>query len=186
MAPVVVKYEKDNEPMKELEKVKTENQKTIEEVSAYLNVDKKKCIKSLLFKVDESYVLVLVRGDHEVNDIKLKNLFEASTADLVDAEETKKILGVSVGSIGPIHVNNVEIVADFAVEAITNGVCGANEEHFHYINVNPGRDFKVARYADLRFIQEGDPSPDGQGKILLRKESKLDMSLSSEPVTVKR
>ncbi|EIJ79618.1 proline--tRNA ligase [Bacillus methanolicus] len=169
MAPVVVKYEKDNEPMKELEKVKTENQKTIEEVSAYLNVDKKKCIKSLLFKVDESYVLVLVRGDHEVNDIKLKNLFEASTADLVDAEETKKILGVSVGSIGPIHVNNVEIVADFAVEAITNGVCGANEEHFHYINVNPGRDFKVARYADLRFIQEGDPSPDGQGKILFAK-----------------
>lgn len=169
MAPVVVKYEKDNEPMKELEKVKTENQKTIEEVSAYLNVDKKKCIKSLLFKVDESYVLVLVRGDHEVNDIKLKNLFEASTAELVDAEETKKILGVSVGSIGPIHVNNVEIVADFAVEAITNGVCGANEEHFHYINVNPGRDFKVARYADLRFIQEGDPSPDGQGKILFAK-----------------
>ncbi|MDE3838552.1 proline--tRNA ligase [Bacillus methanolicus] len=169
MAPVVVKYEKDDEPEKELEKVKTENQKTIEEVSAYLNVDEKKCIKSLLFKVDDSYVLVLVRGDHEVNDIKLKNLFEANTVELADAEETKKILGVSVGSIGPIHVNNVEIVADFAVEAITNGVCGANEEHFHYINVNPGRDFKVSRYADLRFIQEGDPSPDGQGKILFAK-----------------
>jgi prolyl-tRNA synthetase len=169
MAPVVVKYEKDHEPEKELEKIKTENQKTIEEVSAYLNVDKKKCIKSLLFKVDDSYVLVLVRGDHEVNDIKLKNLFEASVVELADAEETKKILGVSVGSIGPINVNNVEIVADFAVEAITNGVCGANEEHFHFINVNPGRDFKVSRYADLRFIQEGDPSPDGQGKILFAK-----------------
>ncbi|MDQ0156778.1 proline--tRNA ligase [Robertmurraya andreesenii] len=169
MAPVINTYEKENEPAKELEKVLTENQKTIEEVSSFLQVETRKCIKSLLFKVDEQYVLVLARGDHEVNDIKLKNLFEASVVELASGEDTKEILGCPVGSLGPINVENVEIVADEAVRYVVNGVCGANEDNYHYINVNAERDFKVSRYADLRFIQEGDPSPDGKGKILFAK-----------------
>ncbi|MBY0120658.1 proline--tRNA ligase [Bacillus sp. S/N-304-OC-R1] len=169
MAPVITKYEKSNEDLKELEKVLTSDQKTIEEVSAFLQVTSKKCIKSLLFKVDDKYVLVLVRGDHEVNDIKLKNLFDASSAELADPEETKEYLGCSVGSLGPVNLSNVEIVADFAVEGLSNAVCGANEEDYHFINVNPGRDFVVSQYADLRFIQEGDLSPDGQGKIRFAK-----------------
>lgn len=169
MAPVVVSYEKDPEEEKPLEKVLTENQKTIDEVSAFLKVDATKCIKSLLFKVDEKYVLILARGDHEVNDIKVKNLFEASVVELATADETKELLGAPVGSVGPIDIEKVEVIADHAVEYITNGVCGANEEHYHYVNVNPARDLKVNRYADLRFIQEGDPSPDGQGKIVFAK-----------------
>jgi prolyl-tRNA synthetase len=169
MAPVIVKYEKPDEPTKALEKVKTENQRTIEEVSTFLGVKPEQCIKSLLFKIDERPCLVLARGDHEINDIKLKNLFEASSVELVDPEETASILGCPVGSLGPIGVKDIEIVADHAVEAIVNGVCGANEEHYHYMNVNPGRDFTVSRYADLRFIQEGDPSPDGKGTILFAK-----------------
>lgn len=169
MAPVVVNYEKAEEEEKTLEKVLTENQRTIEEVSSFLKVDSTKCIKSLLFKVDEKYVLVLTRGDHEVNDIKLKNLFEAGSVELAAPEVTKEVLGCPIGSLGPINVEQVEIVADFAVQYITNGVCGANEENYHYVNVNPQRDIKVSRFADLRFIQEGDPSPDGQGKILFAK-----------------
>ncbi|WP_077211556.1 proline--tRNA ligase [Bacillus dakarensis] len=169
MAPVIREYAKSSEPEKALEKVMTENQKTIEEVSTFLKVDPQECIKSLLFKVDDKYVLVLVRGDHEVNDIKLKNLLEASTVEMASPEETKEILGCSVGSLGPVNVESVEIVADHAVEFIVNGICGANEEHVHFVNVNPGRDFPSARYADLRFIQEGDPSPDGKGKILFAK-----------------
>ena len=66
-------------------------------------------------------------------------------------------------------VSGVEVIADHAVKAIVNGVCGANEEDYHFINVNPERDFSVTRYEDLRFIQEGDPSPDGQGSILFAK-----------------
>jgi prolyl-tRNA synthetase len=166
MAPVVNKYEKSTEQALGLEKVRTENQRTIEEVADYLKVAPAKCIKSLGFKVDDRFVLVLVRGDHEVNDIKLKNLYEAGSVELADADETARILGCPVGSLGPIDVKNVEIIADHAVEAIVNGVCGANEEHYHFINVNPGRDFSVSQYADLRFIQVGDPSPDGQGSIL--------------------
>ena len=169
MAPVVTQYEKSNEEAKEVEKVLTENQKTIADVSSFLNVQEQQCIKSLLFKVDEQFVLVLVRGDHEVNDIKLKNLYQAGTVELADPEETLKVLGCTVGSVGPIGVSNVEVIADHAVKAIVNGVCGANEENYHYVNVNADRDFQVSRYEDIRFIQVGDPSPDGQGKILFAK-----------------
>ncbi|MEK3989604.1 proline--tRNA ligase [Robertmurraya sp. FSL R5-0851] len=169
MAPVVNTYEKSDEPQKEMEKVLTENKKSIEEVVSFLNIDASKCIKSLLFKVDDQHVLVLVRGDHEVNDIKLKNLYAASIVELATPEETKEILGCSIGSLGPVGVNKVEIVADSAVQAIVNGVCGANEEHHHFINVNADKDFSVTKYADIRFIQEGDLSPDGQGKIVFAK-----------------
>ncbi|MGG7618887.1 proline--tRNA ligase [Bacillus coreaensis] len=169
MAPVVNTYEKSDESQKEMEKVLTENKKSIEEVVGFLNVDSSKCIKSLLFKVDDQYVLVLVRGDHEVNDIKLKNLYAASVVELATPEETKEILGCSIGSLGPVGVNKVEIVADPAVQAIVNGVCGANEENHHFINVNAEKDFSVTKYADIRFIQEGDLSPDGQGKIVFAK-----------------
>ncbi len=166
MAPVITKYEQSNEEVKVMEKVLTENQKTIADVSAFLDVPVEKCIKSLLFKVDDKYVLVLVRGDHEVNDIKLKNLYSADSVELSEADETLKVLGCSVGSLGPVGVSNVEVIADHAVKSIVNGVCGANEEDCHYIHVNPDRDYQVSRYEDLRFIQEGDPSPDGQGKVL--------------------
>lgn len=167
MAPVVTSYQKSGETLAELQKVYTENQKTIEEVSSFLGISAEKCIKSLLFKIDEKPVLVLVRGDHEVNDIKLKNLFEASIVELASAEETKEIIGATVGSIGPVNTK-IEIVADEAIKAVVNGVCGANEENYHFINVNPERDFKV-QYADLRFILEGDPSPDGNGTITFAK-----------------
>ena len=169
MAPVTAVYEKSSDPAKELEKVHTENKKTIEEVSSYLNVESKDCIKSLLFKVDDRYVLVLVRGDHDVNDIKLKNHFEASVVELADTKTTKEVLGCSVGSLGPVRVDSVEVIADNAVQAVVNGVCGANEEDYHFKNVNPGRDFEVTSYIDLRFIKEGDPSPDGQGTIVFAK-----------------
>jgi prolyl-tRNA synthetase len=169
MAPVVAKYEKSNVTELPLEKVETIDQKTIDEVSSFLNISPVQCIKSLLFKIDEKFVLVLVRGDHEVNDIKLKNIFEAGSVELASPEETNRVLANCIGSIGPIGLSGVEIIADLAIESIVNGICGANEEHFHYINVNPNRDFQVSQYADLRFIQEGDPSPDGKGTIVFAK-----------------
>lgn len=148
--------------------METPNQHSIEDVAAFLNVEATSCIKSLLFKVDDRFVLVLVRGDHEVNDIKVKNYFEASVVELATPEETKEALKCAVGSVGPIGVSDsVEVVADHAVKAIVNGVCGANEEGYHYTNVNE-RNFN-ATYEDFRFIQEGDQSPDGQGVIKFAK-----------------
>lgn len=163
-AEVVTTYEKPDEPLKELEKVDTGDNRTIEAVAGYLQIKPEQLIKSLLFVVDDEFVLALVRGDHEVNDVKLKNLFNAQTVELASPEQAKEVLGASVGFVGPIGAD-VKIVADHAVQYMVNAVCGANEERMHYINVNPGRDFTPDQYADLRFIQEGDPSPDGKGTI---------------------
>jgi prolyl-tRNA synthetase len=168
MAEVVDSYNESTEEMLSLEKVSTPESKSIEEVSTFLSVEKDQCIKSLLFKVDDEYVLVLSRGDHEINEIKVKNLLNAEVVELASAEETKEVTGCEIGSIGPISLP-VKIVADQAVKYIRNGVTGANEEGYHFKNVNPDRDFEVSRYADLRFIQEGDPSPDGNGTIVFAK-----------------
>ncbi|ADI27266.1 proline--tRNA ligase [Geobacillus sp. C56-T3] len=166
MAPVVATYEKSDEPPAELKKVATPGQKTIDEVTSYLQVSPERCIKSLLFNVDGRYVLVLVRGDHEANEVKVKNVLDATVVELATPEETERVMNAPIGSLGPIGVNeDVTVIADHAVAAIVNGVCGANEEGYHYIGVNPGRDFAVSQYADLRFVKEGDPSPDGKGTI---------------------
>ncbi len=170
MAPVVMNYEKSSEEPKELQKVETPNQKTMQEVADFLGHTLKEGLKSIMFKVDEKFVLVVTRGDHEVNDVKLKNLYGASVVELASEEETKEVMNAGFGSLGPIGVGeNVEVVADTAVQYVVNVSCGANEDGYHYINVNPERDFNVSQYADLRFIMEGDPSPDGQGFIKFAK-----------------
>ena len=166
MAEVVVDYKLSEEEMLELEKVATPDVKTIEEVSNFLNVPASNCIKSLVFKIDGELVVVLARGDHEINDIKLKNALDADSVELAEEAEIKELLGCTVGSIGPVKLPiNVKVIADNAIKSIRNGVAGANEDGFHYMNVNPERDFAINTYVDIRFIQVGDPSPDGQGVI---------------------
>ncbi|MFJ3387263.1 MULTISPECIES: proline--tRNA ligase [unclassified Lysinibacillus] len=166
MAEVLVDYQPSDEALKELEKVATPDQKTIEEVSAFLNIEPSNVIKSLVFDVDGELVVVLARGDHEINDIKLKNALNAGSVELASEAAIRDLLGCGVGSIGPVKLPvDVKVVADNAIKSICNGVAGANEDGFHLVNVNPERDFAVNEYLDIRFIQEGDPSPDGQGMI---------------------
>ncbi|MBW8348904.1 proline--tRNA ligase [Bacillus sp. IITD106] len=166
MAECVIEYVKSTDAEKELEKIATPNQKTIAELSSFLNVDPQNCIKSLVFKIDDEPVMILVRGDHDVNDIKVKNVLNAKTVELCDQKETEEIVGCPTGSLGPIGLEGkIKVYADYAVKALVNAVCGANEDGFHFVNVNPGRDFEVENYADFRFIMEGDPSPDGKGTI---------------------
>ncbi|MEB2298080.1 proline--tRNA ligase [Lysinibacillus xylanilyticus] len=166
MAEVLVDYRPSDAALKDLEKVATPDQKTIEEVSAFLSVDPSNVIKSLVFDVDGELVVVLARGDHEINDIKLKNALDAGSVELASEEAIRNLLGCGVGSIGPVKLPvDVKVVADNAIQSIRNGVAGANEDGFHLVNVNPERDFAVNKYLDIRFIQEGDPSPDGQGII---------------------
>ncbi|MGG1215578.1 proline--tRNA ligase [Micromonospora provocatoris] len=166
MAEVTVEYQPTNEEVKDLEKVATPDQKTIEEVSAFLQVAPSNVIKSLVFNIDNELVVVLARGDHEINDIKLKNALNAGSVELADEAAIRQLLGCGVGSIGPVKLPvDVKVVADHAIKSIRNGVAGANEDGFHLVNVNPERDFAINEYLDIRFIQEGDPSPDGQGII---------------------
>lgn len=166
MAEVVIDYKAPDVPLAELEKVETPNAKTIEEVSVFLDVPKENCIKSLVFNIDGDFVVVLGRGDHEINEIKLKNALNADSVELADEQSIQELLGCTVGSIGPVKLPlNVKVIADQAIKSIRNGVAGANEDGYHYLNVNPERDFAINSYEDIRFIQEGDPSPDGKGTI---------------------
>ncbi|MGE7689295.1 proline--tRNA ligase [Lysinibacillus sp. NPDC097214] len=166
MAEVLVDYQPSDAALKDHEKVATPDQKTIEEVSAFLSVDPSNVIKSLVFDVDGELVVVLARGDHEINDIKLKNALDAGSVELASEEAIRNLLGCGVGSIGPVKLPvDVKVVADNAIKSIRNGIAGANEDGFHLVNVNPERDFAVNEYLDIRFIQVGDPSPDGQGII---------------------
>lgn len=170
IAPVKINYEKSNEQLEPITKVSTPNVKTIEELTSFLNVPEQKCIKAVAFIVDNEPVLVLVRGDHEVNEIKLKNIFDKATVEMATPEQTVELFGCEVGFLGPIDVKEgVKILADHAVEYIVNGVCGANVVDYHYQNVNVKRDFTVETFADLRFIKEGDPSPCGKGTIKFAK-----------------
>lgn len=161
---------KSHEIEKELEKVATPDAKTVEEVAAFLEVETSRVMKSMLFIADEKPVLVVIRGDHEVNDVKLKNFLGADFLDLATDEEAIKWLGASFGSLGPVNVNEeVRVIADRYVQDLANANCGANEDGFHYINVNPDRDLNIESYEDLRFVLEGELSPDGQGVIKFTK-----------------
>ncbi|MBJ7895443.1 proline--tRNA ligase [Bacillus atrophaeus] len=166
MAEVINRDASSSEEPKALEKVHTPDVKTIEELSGFLDISPEACIKSVLCKADDRFVLVLVRGDHEVNDIKVKNLLQAEVVELASREEVVQQLGTEPGFVGPVEVSKeVEVYADLAVKAMVNAVAGANEQDYHYKNVNVDRDAAIKEYADLRFIQEGDPSPDGKGTI---------------------
>ncbi|MCP3739129.1 proline--tRNA ligase [Rossellomorea sp. BNER] len=169
MAPVITEYAPSTENQQELEKVSTPGQKSIEDVSRFLQVDPEACVKTMLFKADDEFVIILTRGDHEINDIKVKNLLEAELVELASDEEAENVFQCSIGSLGPIGISKVRIIADNAVKSMENFVCGANEEGYHYKNANLDRDFQVIEFADLRFIQEGDPSPDGEGTIQFAK-----------------
>ncbi|KJH58547.1 MULTISPECIES: proline--tRNA ligase [Bacillus] len=156
--------------MKELQEVHTPSVKTIEEVAAFLGISPSDCIKSMLMKADGRFVLVLTRGDHEVNDVKVKNLLQAEIIEFASAEEVAEITGTETGFVGPVGLDReIEIFADFAVKAMANAAAGANKTDYHYQNVNISRDAHNVTFADLRFIQEGDPSPDGKGTIRFAK-----------------
>lgn len=166
MAEVVMNSEPSDETPEALEKIDTPNVKSIEELASFLQIEPSACIKSMLFKANDRFVLVLVRGDHEVNDVKVKNLLNAEVVELASHEEVAEKLGTEPGFAGPIGAaGDIEIYADQAVKVMVNAVSGANEKDRHYRNVNIERDASVKAYADLRIIQEGDPSPDGKGTI---------------------
>ncbi|MFU8804009.1 MAG: proline--tRNA ligase [Bradymonadaceae bacterium] len=144
-----------------LEKVMTPDQRTIEEISTFLKKDPSECVKTLLYFADEQPLAVLVRGDHQANELKLKAYLnqvaeiECKELHLAGDAEVEKLTGAPVGFAGPVGLD-IPIFADLAVEALANFVVGANEADAHLVNVNHGRDFKVRAFADLRQARGGD------------------------------
>ncbi len=170
MAEVNVAYPEPEGEELAAEKVETPDVRTIEEVSGFLGVRPEDCIKTLVFIVDDEPVVVLSRGDHEINDIKVKHALDATIVEMATPEQVKEATGTEIGSLGPVKLpTGLKVIADHAVRFMRNTVTGANEDGHHFRNVNPERDFSVDSYEDLRFIMEGDPSPDGNGTIRFAK-----------------
>ena len=157
---------KSHETLGELEKVATPGAKTIDEVAEFLGSSADREIKTLLFIADEKPVVVLMHGNDEVNEVKLKNYLSCDFLRPAEEDEARKYLGAGFGSLGPVGVSEeIEILADLDVENMANASVGANEDGFHYLNANLGRDFSVTHFADLRTVQEGEISPDGKGHL---------------------
>lgn len=155
---------KSHETLGELQKVATPGAKTIDEVAEFLGSSADREIKTLLFIADEKPVVVLMHGNDEVNEVKLKNYLSCDFLRPAEEDEARKYLGAGFGSLGPVGVSEeIEILADLDVENMANASVGANEDGFHYLNANLGRDFSVTHFADLRTVQEGEISPDGKG-----------------------
>ena len=157
---------KSHETLGELQKVATPGAKTIDEVAEFLGSSADREIKTLLFIADEKPVVVLMHGNDEVNEVKLKNYLSCDFLRPAEEDEARKYLGAGFGSLGPVRVSEeIEILADLDVENMANASVGANEDGFHYLNANLGRDFSVTHFADLRTVQEGEISPDGKGRL---------------------
>jgi prolyl-tRNA synthetase len=129
-----------------------------------LGLPAEKMIKAVLYTVEDREVLALVRGDYEVNEIKLANLLDVVNLDL--AKEAKyEELDTVKGFTGPIDLAEVEIIADQLVMSVTNGVTGGNQTDKHYLNVNPNRDFEVDTIADIRTVKPGEKCSDCGGEL---------------------
>ncbi len=149
------------EPPRPLREVPTPGAKTVEEVTALLKTTPDRLVKTLLYKTPNGTVAVLIRGDHEANEIKLKKVLGVTELDMADPETVMKVTGAPVGFAGPIGLKSIRIIADHAVKSLRNVVVGANKADTHWVDANMDRDFKVELFADLRNARAGDPSPRG-------------------------
>ncbi|HPE38358.1 MAG TPA: proline--tRNA ligase [Bacillota bacterium] len=143
-----------------IEKIETPHVKTIEELMAFLKSAPSAFAKTILYNIDNNIVAVMVRGDREINETKLANLFDATEMNLASFEEVERVTGAAVGFAGPVGLKEkVKIVVDLEVAAMTNMIVGANETDMHLKNVNIGRDFKGDIVSDIRAAISGDPCP---------------------------
>lgn len=151
-----------------IEKKATPGAHTVDEAAESLDLDPNQVIKLMLYiaKMSEDEyqpVLVLMRGDDEVNEAKVINALDCEELELATEEDAEKYLNAHPGSLGPVGVGEeVKILADNYVKVLVNMACGANEDGYHYVNANIDRDFRVDQFGDFRNVKEGEIAPDGQ------------------------
>jgi len=159
-AEVIPPQLENSEAQKPLEKVVTPQAKSVEDVCALLKVPSSRVVKTLLYQTgDKEITAVLIRGDHQANEIKIKRHLGLHDLTLASAELVKNITHAPVGFVGPVGLTSVRILADHAVSALTNFIVGGNEPNLHFMNVNATRDFSIDDRGDFRQAQAGDPSP---------------------------
>ena len=156
---------------KEKEIVQTPGQHTIEKVCNYLHLPVKSSVKAVVYKLDDTVVLAMVRGDHEVNEVRLQSIYNAINVDMA-SDEDLKACGLTAGYISPIGLKtseHLDIICDASVMEMQDACCGANVKDEHYIHVNPARDFGNVKVDTIRQIDAGDVCPHCGGKIVLTK-----------------
>lgn len=154
--------EKRKAPTQAMQKVSTPGKTTCEQVAQLLKLGLQQTVKAVAVMHEEDFYLLLIRGDHALNEIKTQKLVGAFR--FATDGEIQQFLGCKAGYIGPVGAS-AKVIADRAVSAMSDFVCGANEEGFHLSGVNWGRDLPEPRVADIRNVVAGDPSPDGRGRL---------------------
>lgn len=148
-----------------LQEVNTPGVSAIEKVSSLLKKMPWELVKTLIYKTDGKPAAVLLRGDHELNEVKLKRFIGSSVLEMADAELILKLTGGPVGFTGPVGLKGMTVIADNSIKGIRNFVAGANKKDKHILNVNFERDFKVDKWGDIRIATIDDPCPKCGAKI---------------------
>ena len=161
---------KSHAPLADLQKIATPEVATISELADYLQIAEDQLVKTLFMIADGEPVMLLVRGDYEVNEVKVKNYLQAGELRFATEEEAQQYLGAPFGSLGPVGVGEeVKIIADEWVTDMANIVVGGNEAGFHYLNANVDRDFRIDEVTDIRIAREGNPAIDNKGHLQFTK-----------------
>lgn len=157
-------------PSQALELIDTPNAKTIDELCEQFKLAPEKTLKTLIVKgAEEGLVALIVRGDHELNEIKAENHpLVAEPLEMATDAEIREVAGAGAGSLGPINLN-LPILADRSALMVSDFAAGANVDGKHYLGINWERDLPLVEAADLRNVVEGDPSPDGQGVLEIKR-----------------
>ena len=163
VAPCIPQKPDTVEEEKEMYLEETPNSRTIEEVAQHFHEDAKKFVKTLIYNVDGKAVAVMVRGDRDVNETKLRKMLNATNVELADAEMVVEATGAQIGFAGPVGIK-CPVYADEEVLYMQNFIVGANKTGYHYANVN-NKDFTLTGHGDLRNIMEGDICPKCGGTI---------------------
>ena len=148
--------EKSDEAEEELKVVETPNVKTIDQLVEFFKCGSLKFLKSIIYEADGKPVMVVITGDREINEHKLKNLLGADKLEIAPDTVVEKVTGAPVGFAGPVSNFKQKMVCDFSVKYIKNGITGANKTDRHYTGVNPGRDFEIKLEGDITSAIGGD------------------------------
>jgi len=154
------------EEMKEMQEISTPGARTIDEVTGFLNTGPEKLVKTLIYRTEAETIAAMVRGDREINEIKLQNLLGSLQLEMADERTVQEITGAATGFAGPAGLKGIRVIADNEIMQMRNIITGANKTDTHMINVNPGRDFEPDQTADIRMVRAGEKCPRCEGILL--------------------
>ncbi|MDQ6621432.1 MAG: proline--tRNA ligase [Pseudomonadota bacterium] len=159
------------QPTQPMQRVSTPGQSTCAEVAELLGLPLARTVKCLMITADDKVHMLLVRGDHMLNEVKVGKLAGLASWRWASDAEIRSATGCAPGYLGPVGIpESMPLIVDRAVSPMADFVCGANEENYHLSGVNFGRDAREPdQIADIRNVVEGDPSPDGKGPLLIRR-----------------